>query len=64
MFQPSSLFSRSAAVDAALLYGVMQATSRSPQCVPGYEGLSCGFNRQTLGFNCDEVYPNIFVGDA
>ncbi|KAK3920545.1 Dual specificity protein phosphatase 3 [Frankliniella fusca] len=62
--QINRLFARASEVDGALLYGVMASTSRTPSCVPGFEGLSCGFDRQLLGLSCVEVYPNIYVGDA
>lgn len=46
------------------LMQIIYSTKTNFKPLPGYEGTSQGFDRIALGMDCDEVYPNVFIGDA
>lgn len=49
---------------AKQLMQIIYTTKTNFKPLPGYEGTSQGFDRIELGIDCDEVYPNLFIGDA
>ncbi|XP_026285594.1 dual specificity protein phosphatase 3 isoform X1 [Frankliniella occidentalis] len=48
---------------AKQLSQIVFSTKTHFKALPGYEGSSHGFDRLSLGVDCDEVYPNLFIGD-
>ena len=49
---------------AKQLMQIIYSTKTNFKPLPGYEGTPQGFDRISLGIDCDEVYPNLYIGDA
>jgi hypothetical protein len=50
---------------ATVLMRTIYATKTIRRPLPGFESYSGDTeDRQTVGMDCDEVYPNIYIGDA
>ncbi|KAE8738995.1 hypothetical protein FOCC_FOCC015510 [Frankliniella occidentalis] len=58
------LFCGATATNAAHLHQLMVSTPTRRSFVAGYQGMSEGLDRVTLGVDCDLVHGNILIGDA